>query len=83
MPKGMEETVKGRRALLSHPTMAELADDRAGMGFFSVPVLAGPSMFRAREKLEPERPFKPGLLDPPPRIERPMKPGLLDARRVG
>uniref|UniRef100_A0A9J2P4A6 Btz domain-containing protein n=1 Tax=Ascaris lumbricoides TaxID=6252 RepID=A0A9J2P4A6_ASCLU len=81
MPKGMEETVKGRRALLSHPTMAELADDRAGMGFFSVPVLAGPSMFRAREKLEPERPFKPGLLDPPPRIERPMKPGLLDARR--
>uniref|UniRef100_A0A915AL35 Btz domain-containing protein n=1 Tax=Parascaris univalens TaxID=6257 RepID=A0A915AL35_PARUN len=76
-----EDLVKGRRALLSPPMMAEVADDRAGIGFFSVPVLAGPSMFRAREKLELERPFKPGLLDPPRRSERPMKPGLLDARR--
>ncbi|VDM40830.1 unnamed protein product [Toxocara canis] len=80
MPKEAEETVKGRRTLLSPPVLAERAEDKAGMGFFSVPVLAGPSMFKAQENTEPERPFKPGLLDPPPRVERPPKPGLLDVR---
>lgn len=82
------------------------ADDSFG-GFFSGPVNAGPSKMHVKRRTlvpspppimyaEPERPYKPGLLDgppskrmyedpyyaPPQSPQRPMKPGLLDGPTV-